>query len=309
MFIPLIVAILAATLYALTNHIDKYLISKVVKNADSRSLIVFSTLVAGFAMSIIYAFICGFQFEIDFKSFLLLLFNSTLYVFSLFYYFKALNRDDTTIVVIMFQFVPVFILFLSPLVLGSQNLSTVQLIGCLVTTLAATAVTYEPEKKRFNKEKLVTLAMMAFVSLSYAIWFIIEKVVTQDHDFNQTMMWTNITLFVVGVFIFVFLKSYRRAFGGMLKSNGTKIVGLNLINELLNSFGGVCSTLAGTMIPVALVSFISPGVQPFAVMVIGILITKLFPKIEKESITRKDIIKRVITIIFCIIGLACIEFG
>ena len=85
MFIPLIVAILAATLYALTNHIDKYLISKVVKNADSRSLIVFSTLVAGFAMSIIYAFICGFQFEIDLKSFLLLLFNSTLYVFSLFY--------------------------------------------------------------------------------------------------------------------------------------------------------------------------------------------------------------------------------
>ena len=309
MLLPFILAISAATLYALTNHIDKYLISKVVKNADSRSLILFSTLIAGFAMSVIYAFICGFQFTFDLPSILLLFFNSTLYAATLYYYFKALNRDDTTIVVIMFQFVPVFILLLSPLIIGMQNISIIQLVGCVITTLAATAITYEPEKKRFNRNKLVTLLMMAFVSLGYAVWFIIEKIVTTDHDFNQTMMWSNITLFIVGIIIFIFLKNYRKAFSEMLRSNGVKIVGLNLLNELLNSFGGVCSTLAGTMISVALVSFISQGVQPFVVMIIGILITKLFPKIEKESIGKKDIIKRIITIVFCIIGLACIEFG
>jgi hypothetical protein len=122
------------------------------------------------------------------------------------------------------------------------------------------------------------------------------------------MLWSNLTLFIVGI-IFVFLKSYRKAFSGMLKRNGAKIVGLNLLNELLNSFGGVCSTLAGTMLSVALVSFISQGVQPFIVMMIGIIITKLFPKVEKENVAKKEIIKRVITIIACIIGLACIEFG
>ncbi len=309
MLLPFILAIAAATLYALTNHIDKYLISKVVKNADSRSLILFSTLVAGFAMSVIYAIICEFKFAFDLQSILLLFFNSALYAATLFYYFKALSRDDTTIVVIMFQFVPVFMLLLSPLILGSQSISAMQLVGCVITTIAATAVTYEPEKKKFSKSKLVTLFMMAFVSLGYAIWFIIEKVVTNGHDFNQTMLWSNLTLFIVGIIIFVFLKSYRKAFSGMLKSNGAKIVGLNLLNELLNSFGGVCSTLAGTMLSVALVSFISQGVQPFIVMMIGIIITKLFPKVEKENVAKKEIIKRVITIIACIIGLACIEFG
>lgn len=44
-------------------------------------------------------------------------------------------------------------------------------------------------------------------------------------------------------------------------------------------------------------------------MLLGILITKLFPKIEGEKTTKKDIIKRVVAIVICIIGLACIEFG
>ena len=63
------------------------------------------------------------------------------------------------------------------------------------------------------------------------------------------------------------------------------------------------------MTSIALVSFVAQGVQPFAVMLLGILITKLFPKIEKEKITKIDLIKRTITIVFCIIGLALIQFG
>ena len=44
MVIPIILAIIAAIFYAATNHIDKYLISKAVKNADYRALILVSTI-------------------------------------------------------------------------------------------------------------------------------------------------------------------------------------------------------------------------------------------------------------------------
>lgn len=309
MIIPLILAIAAAILYSSTNHIDKYLISKAVKNADYRALILVSTIIAGFAMSLIYLFICGFQLSFDWPNILLLLFSSVLYVVATIFYLKALNRDDATIIAIMFQLIPVFMLLISPLFLANQAISIMQLIGSVIITLAAITVTYEPDKKKINKGKLVTLAMMAFVSLTYAIWFIIERYVNQKQDFNQTVLWSNITLFIVGILIAIFIKSYRKSFGQMIKSNGPKVIGLNLINELLNSFGGVLSNLAGMMASVALVSFITQGVQPFAVMTLGILITKLFPKIEKEKTAKKDIIKRTITIIICIIGLACIEFG
>ncbi len=309
MIIPIILSTIAAIFFATSNHVDKYLISKAVKNADYRALLLVSTIIAGGVMAIIYLFICNFQLTIDFSNILLLLFNSALFAIANILWFRALGRDDTTIVVIMFQLIPVFTLLLSPLALQNQHINPLQLVGGLLITLAAIFITYEPTHKRFNKEKLITLVIMTFSSLAYAIWHIIERYVNQRQDFNQTVLWSNITLFLVGIFIFAFFKSFRKSFSKMLKTNGPKVISLNLINEVLNSFGGIISTFAETMASVALVSFTTQGVQPFAVMLIGFLITKLFPKVEKETITKSDIIKRVAAIVLCIIGLGFIEFG
>ena len=302
-------AIIAVIFYAATNHIDKYLISKAVKNADYRSLILASTIIAGGVMAIIYLFVCNFQLAFDIPSILILFINSIITTLALVLYFKALNRDDTTIIVIMFQLIPVFILFLSPIFLSGQYITLVQLLGGIIITLAAILITYEPDKRKFDKGKLITLALMTIVSILYALWFILERYVNQNHDFNQTIFWSNLTLFLVGIIIFVFISSYRKSFKKMLKTNGPKVIGLNLINELLNSFGGVLSTFAGTIASVALISFTTQGVQPFAVMIMGIMLTKFLPKTEKENITKKVVIRRTITIVLCLIGLACIEFG
>ena len=309
MFIPILISCAASTSFAITNHIDKYLISRAVKNADYRALIVISTVIAGAIMSIVYMFICNFQFTFDLPAIALLLLNSALYVISLIFYFKGLSRDDPTIIVVMFQLIPVFMLFLSPLFLENQTITPWQLFGGFLVTLAALFITYEPSKRRFSKKRLVTLAMMTFVSLVYAVWYIIERYVNETHDFNQTIMWSNITMFIVGVFIVIFLTTYRKSFNKMIRTNGAKVMGMNFINEILNSVGGILSTLAGTMASVALVSFVSQSVQQFAVMIIGVLIAKLFPKTHKEKLPRGDFIKRIIAIIICIIGLGFIEFG
>lgn len=309
MIFPAILAMIAATMYALTNHIDKYLISKAVKNADYRSLLMASTLIAGGLMALIYFFICGCTISFDWRGFIILFINAAVVSVAYILYFKSLSREDTTIVAIMFQLIPVFMLVLSPLFLPDQSISPIQLAGGLIATMAAVLITYEPSKKRFNKGRLVTLAMMALVSIAYAIYFILERYVVLDHDFNQTMFWTSATQCLVGVLLYIFAASYRKSFHKMLRTNGAKIVGLNLGNELLSSFGNVLSTWAGTMASVALVSFVSQSVQPFAVMGLGILITACFPKIERECVTKSEIIKRVLAIVICVVGLACIEFG
>lgn len=309
MIIPIALAIVAATFYAATNHIDKFLISKAVKNADYKSLILVSTIIAGSLMSLIYAFVCNFNLSFDVQSVGVLLLNSVIYTVANIFWFKALDHDDTTLVVIMFQLIPVFMLFISPLILQNQNISLVQLIGGIITTFAAIFVTYEPSRKKFDRHKLITLGFMSIVSILYALWFILERYVNTNHDFNQTTFWSNFTLIIVGIVIYVCFKSFRKSFNKLLKTNGPKIIGLNLLNEMLNSFGGVLSTFAGTMTSVALVSFASQSVQPFIVMIIGIVITKLFPKVEKENVSKKETIKRIVAIVVCAIGLACIEFG
>ncbi|MBP5634339.1 hypothetical protein J6X09_01435, partial [Candidatus Saccharibacteria bacterium] len=78
MIIPAILAVVAATFYALTNHIDKYLISKAVKNADYRALLIVSTMIAGGVMALIYLFICQFSISFDWKSFGILFLNSVI---------------------------------------------------------------------------------------------------------------------------------------------------------------------------------------------------------------------------------------
>ena len=188
MVIPIILAILAAIFYATTNHIDKYLISRAVKNADYRALILISTIIAGGVMTIIYLFVCKFELAFDIQSILLLVFSSAVYTIANIFWFKALERDETTIVAIMFQLIPVFMLLLSPIVLRDQHITPLQLVGGVLITLAAVFLTYEPARKKFNKDKLITLAIMAFVSLAYAVWFIVERYVNQDHDFNQTIL-------------------------------------------------------------------------------------------------------------------------
>ncbi len=309
MILPIILSFIAAAFWATGNHIDKYLISKIVKKHDYRALIIFSTIVAGSIMALIYLFVCNFCIDFDVPSVLILLINSIIYIILLILYFKALSRDDTTVVVIMLQLTPVFITIISPFVLPNQNISPTQLAGGLLIIFASIFITYEPKRKKYSKKKIGTLAIMLLATLAEATWFIIERHINQTHDFNKTIFWSNAMLLIIGVFLLLFVKSYRKSFSKIVKGSGLKIVSLNLINELLNSFSLTFVTCAGTMIPIALVSFTTQGIQPFVAMLIGFVITKLFPKIEKEKITRTDITKRVIAIIICIIGLGFIEFG
>ncbi len=145
--IPLILAILAAILYAASIHIDKYLITKTVKNADYRSLILVATMVAGGVMTIIYLFVCNFSLNFDLPGILILLLNAALYTIAMIFWFKSLAQDDTTIVTIMLQLSPVFMLLLSPIFLSEQSLSLTQLIGSFIVMFAAILLTFEPIKK------------------------------------------------------------------------------------------------------------------------------------------------------------------
>ena len=98
MVLPIVLAIISEFFYASTNHIDKYLIKKAVKNDDYRALILVSSIVAGGVMSLIYLFVCNFYLEFDLPSIFILFISSALYTISLIFWFKALSFNDTTLI-------------------------------------------------------------------------------------------------------------------------------------------------------------------------------------------------------------------
>ena len=216
MFLPMLLAIIAATLFASSNHIDKYLISKAVKHSDYRALILVSTLISGGIMSVIYLFVCRFNISFDLVGILLMLSNAALTVFSLILWFKALDREDVAVVTIMLQLIPVFSLFIAPLFLADQAISPVQLVGSAIIVFAAIYITYEPSKQRIDMNRAFTLLLMVVASFMFAAQDVINRYVDQNHDFNRTILWLNLALLVMGIIIYVFIKPYRKSFNTMI---------------------------------------------------------------------------------------------
>src|SRR5260221_14340865 len=101
------IALSAPALWAITNHIDKYLLSKYIQGSSAGALMLFSSLFGLFVLPI--AFIFGQNvLHIGPLDTFLIVFSGILYMLGLIPYFYALNSDETSIVIPIFQTVPIF---------------------------------------------------------------------------------------------------------------------------------------------------------------------------------------------------------
>ena len=97
------ITLLAAFLWGITNHIDKFLLNKVDESGSSiKTLLVFSTLVAGIVLTPIWLIISKFLISISLISLISILMSSLVCVLGIYFYFKALENNDASIVVVMF---------------------------------------------------------------------------------------------------------------------------------------------------------------------------------------------------------------
>ena len=105
----IIIAIFASFLWGITNHIDKFMINGIDESGSSvKTLLVFSTLIAGLVFSPIWLIISKFSVSISTISLIAILISSLIYILGTYFYFKALDKNDASIVVVMFQMIPVF---------------------------------------------------------------------------------------------------------------------------------------------------------------------------------------------------------
>ena len=119
MTLAVAITIFASFLWGITNHIDKYLLNGVDESGSSlKTLLVFSTLIAGIVISPIWLIICNFSVNISNVSLICVFLAATVSVLGIYAYFKALEKNDASIVVVMFQLIPVFSYILALLFLN-----------------------------------------------------------------------------------------------------------------------------------------------------------------------------------------------
>lgn len=296
----IIFAVLASLLWAVTNHIDKFMVTGIDESKNSiKVLIVFSTFVAGLVLTPLWLILSHFDVTISTISLISVFAGSLIYVMATLLYFKAMEKNDASIVVVMFQMIPVFSYILA-LILFKENLTAHQIIGSLFILLSAIIISFDFDEKN-NKKKFKALVLMILSSLFYSIYFILFDIGIRNSSYYSCAFWYQIGFLIIGSILLCF-KMFRHPFVNAIKKNGKKYLTLNITNETINLIANLLVNFANVTIPIALVNVLN-GFQGTFVFVLGILGTIFFPKYIKEDLSRNVVIQKIICIILSIIGL------
>jgi len=296
----IIITIFASFLWGITNHIDKFMINGVDDSGSSvKTLLVFSTLVAGLVFTPLWLIINRFAVSISIISLISVFLSSVIYILATYLYFKALDNNDASIVVVMFQLIPVFSYIIS-LILFKENLTIQQIIGSIIIILSAVIISFDFKEKN-NKSKIKALILMALSSLFFAIYFILFDLAIRNSSYNSCVFWYQLGFLLLGI-ILMCIKSFRTTFINAIKTNGKKYFSLNIINEIKNLIANLLVNFPNLTIPIALANVLN-GFQGAFVFVLGILGVKILPKYFKEDLTKSIVVQKVSCIVLSVIGL------
>ena len=305
MAIGVLFGILASFLWGLTNHIDKFLLSGIDKSKNNiKVLLVFSTFIAGLVLTPFWLILSKFRVSISLISLICVLLASIIYILATYSYYKAIEKNDTSIVVVMFQLIPVFSYILA-LILFKESLTIHEIIGSILIVLSAIIISFDFNNKN-NTNRFKALLFMLLASLFYGTYFILFDVAIRHSSYYSCAFWYQIGFLSIGI-ILLCIKAFRLPFINAIKKNGKKYLYLNISNEALNLIGNLLVNYANVALPIALVTVLTGFEGAFA-FIIGVLGTIFIPKYIKEDLNKTIVIQKVFCIILGIIGLIILVY-
>lgn len=296
----ILASFLATFLWAITDFIDKFLVSRGRNSSNNiKSLLVFSTLIAGMIFVPISLFLANFNIGISLISFVSSITASVVYILATVCYYYALRKNDASSIVSMFQLTPVFTYIFSFIFYG-ETFTLRQMIGASMIIISSIAIGLSLKNRR-KEGRYRALIMIILSAILFGLNYSLMDTAIRNSSYDACYFWNQIGFLSIGI-VLISIKSYRRAFKNMVKNNGKGYFALNSINELLNSAAGALVNFANTLIPIAFVNIIS-GFEGAISFIIGAIGVKILPRFFKENLKKKTVIRKVICIIISVIGL------
>lgn len=296
-----IVALVAPILWSVVNHIDKYMLSRYLKDRGVGALLIFSALSSIIILPIIAFVFHSEIFNISSTDLLILLFVGFLSSAAFYFYLMGMEAEEASIVVPLFQLVPVFGYFLGYLILG-ESLSVPQIFASLLVMSGIIVLVLEFDEEHKLKLKTRVLYLIVASSFFFALHDTLFKKVAIVESFWVSIFWQYTSLTIFGLLILLFIKKFRQEFFSMFsKKIGGTIFLVNITSEVLYILGNLANSFATLLAPVAVVLVVS-SYQPLFVFLGGILLTVFLPKIAMEKISRKHLFHKFISILIIIIG-------
>lgn len=286
------IALIGPILYAATNHIDKYILEKYFKAGEVGAVTLFSALFSIVAMPVVYL-IEPAVFSIGLASTVVLIASGILAVTCLILYLHALRDDEASVVVPYYQTIPIFGFILGYFLLG-ETLGTREIFASVLILIGTIIISLDMSGGAVKFKKRVALLML-LASLLFAVVGVAFKMIAIDEGFWPSLFWNLAGGVLLGIFIFITVKSYRKQFLTVFKVNSVPVLAACSLNEVIFIAADGVSVYATLLAPIALVMLVN-GFQPIFVFLIGIILSLFFPKLGKESLSKNDLAQKILAI-------------
>lgn len=285
----LVFAFLGPLAWAVSTHIDKYLVDRYFRDSDTTVLMVFTALIGILALPFIWLF-CPGVFTPPLQSIAVMTFSGVMYIAAMLFYLRAIQSEEASVVAPLFQLATIFSFLLAWLLLG--ELLTWKTGGGAVLIMAGVLFLSLDSDLRPQRIKPRVVFGMAACTAILALANVLFKYYAVRDDFWITTFWTFVGEALFGAVV-LSLPGYRTQFLRLVRSHTGPLLSVTGANELINLGGGLGVRYATMLAPVALVSAVASTTTLF-VFILGTLLSWLAPTLSQEDISRGNLIRKAI---------------
>lgn len=300
----LLFAFTGPVLWAMSTHLDKYLVERYFKEGSVAALLVFTALIGIVSLPPIWAFRPD-VLAMPLGDVLLIALSGVLYMGAMYFYLGALQNEEASVVAPFWQASPLFGYVLAYVILG-ETLTPRQMLGGLMIVAGAALISIRPGAKAGQFKASLVVRMLA-CALALALATLIFKAFAIEDAFWPTTFWTFAGEAAFGAALLA-IPPFRRAFATVLKANTGALLAINASNELINLGGGLGSRYALTLAPMSLVQAVNSTTALF-VFLIGIALTLAAPALGREDLSARNLAQKAVSTALVVAGLIAMTTG
>jgi drug/metabolite transporter (DMT)-like permease len=298
-------------LWAISVHLDKYLVERFFKHSDVAVLLVFTAFIGLLLLPFIWFFEPAVTSP-GIRGMALIALAGILYMGAMLLYLQALQSEEASVVAPYFQASPLFGYGLAYAVLG-ETLSGRQMAGGAMIVVGALIVSlrFFPSRRsaadgarRESMFKARLAMLMLACGFALALSSLIFKVFALQVEFWITTFWMFVGEAIFGVALLM-ISSYRRQFVALLRINTAALLSINTSNELINLGGGLGNRYALMFAPLSIVQAIGSTTTLF-VFAIGVVLSMCCPGLGRETLSGRELAQKGVAAAFVAIGVALV---
>jgi drug/metabolite transporter (DMT)-like permease len=296
----LLFALSGPVLWAISVHLDKYLVDRYFRNSNPAVLLIFTSTLGLIMLPVIRALAPQVTALPAWSGFVITV-SGFVSMVALFLYFQALQSEEASVVAPYFQIAPLFGYVLGYLVLG-ERLTASQTAGGALIVGGTLLLSHRGGGPRRFKRRLVMLMVGCAFLLS--LTSLVFKFYAVNEDFWTTLFWSFAGQAAFG-FAIMTIGRYRRQFLQLLRTHTGALIAVNTVNELVNLAGSLGTRYALTLAPLGLVQAVTSTTTLF-VFIFGILLSVFFPDVGREELSGGELVKKGIAAILIVVGVVLV---